>query len=164
MTPFIDNTVFDYNWGDTDAGDRLIDSQYASDTLYVDTTANGGDGTMFGVNFADGRIKGYGLTIGDGAEAPKLELPNPQQHKSCVAETEYMRSSHMDLLDDWRTVVVRDGVRVYKGHDGVEHDISLSQTCLGCHENKEAFCDRCHDYVGVEPYCFDCHNVPEGGK
>lgn len=64
LTPFIDNTVFDYNWGDTDAGERIIDSQYASNTLYVHNTANDGGSTMFGVNFADGRIKGYGLSIG----------------------------------------------------------------------------------------------------
>lgn len=63
LTPFIDNSIFDYNWGDTAAGERVIDSQYASDTLYVDTSANMG-GTLFGVNFADGRIKGYGLSIG----------------------------------------------------------------------------------------------------
>ncbi len=63
LTPFIDTSVFDYNWGDTSAGERLIDSQYVSDTLYVDTTANQGS-TVFGVNFADGRIKGYGSTIG----------------------------------------------------------------------------------------------------
>ena len=62
LTPFIDNTVFDYDWGDTAANERLIDSQYASDTEYVDTEANDG-GTLFGVNFADGRIKGYELVL-----------------------------------------------------------------------------------------------------
>ncbi len=62
LTPYIDNSFFDYNWGDTAANERLIDSQYASDTEYVDTTANEG-GTLFGVNFADGRIKGYELVL-----------------------------------------------------------------------------------------------------
>lgn len=63
LTPFIDDSVFDFNWGDTEANppERLIDAQYASDTLYVDTAANNGS-TLFGVNFADGRIKGYGLS------------------------------------------------------------------------------------------------------
>jgi hypothetical protein len=61
LTPFIDDSVFDFAYGDTDAGERIIDSQYASSTKYVSTTMNG-DETMFGVNFADGRIKGYGLT------------------------------------------------------------------------------------------------------
>ncbi len=62
LTPLIDNTVFDYDWGDTAADERLIDSQYASDTEYADTTVNEG-GTLFGVNFADGRIKGYELVL-----------------------------------------------------------------------------------------------------
>jgi len=67
LTPFIRDDVFDFVYGDTDAGERLIDSQYMSSTLYVSTTMNG-DETVFGVNFADGRIKGYGLVIGG---APK---------------------------------------------------------------------------------------------
>jgi len=58
LIPFIDTDYFDYNYGDESAGERIIDSQYASSTLYVGTTMNG-DETMFGVNFADGRIKGY---------------------------------------------------------------------------------------------------------
>lgn len=57
LEPFIDNS-FDYAFGDTSAGDRIIDGQYASSTLYVSTTMNG-DATMFGVNYVDGRIKGY---------------------------------------------------------------------------------------------------------
>ena len=56
--PFIDSDVFDFAYGDTAAGERIIDAQFASSTLYVSTTM-GGNRTMFGVNFADGRIKGY---------------------------------------------------------------------------------------------------------
>jgi hypothetical protein len=63
LIPFIDTAYFDFAYGDTSAGERIIDSQYASITLYVSNTANEGGRTMFGVNFADGRIKGYGLTL-----------------------------------------------------------------------------------------------------
>jgi hypothetical protein len=56
--PFIDTDVFDFGYGDVTAGERIIDAQYASSTLYRGTTM-GGNETMFGVNFADGRIKGY---------------------------------------------------------------------------------------------------------
>lgn len=56
--PFIDTDYFDFAYGDLSAGERIIDAQYASATLYVGTTM-GGNRTMFGVNFADGRIKGY---------------------------------------------------------------------------------------------------------
>ncbi len=62
LIPFIDTDFFDFAYGDTDAGERIIDAQYASTTEYVDFTM-GGDETMFGVNFADGRIKGYPLQM-----------------------------------------------------------------------------------------------------
>ena len=59
LVPFIDDEVFDFAWGDPAAGERIIDSQWATSTLYVAETMRGA-ATMFGVNFADGRIKGYG--------------------------------------------------------------------------------------------------------
>ncbi len=58
LIPFIDTDFFEFEYGDTDAGERIIDAQYWSNTEYVSTTM-GGDATAFGVNFADGRIKGY---------------------------------------------------------------------------------------------------------
>jgi len=61
ITPFIDTRYFKFSYGDPAAGERTIDSQFASSTKYVSTTMNGAE-TLFGVNFADGRIKGYGLT------------------------------------------------------------------------------------------------------
>ena len=63
LIPFINTAYFDFAYGDTDAGERVIDAQYASSNLYVANTANDGGGTLFGVNFADGRIKGYGLRL-----------------------------------------------------------------------------------------------------
>lgn len=67
IIPFIDNKVFGFNSGDMNAGERLIDSQYVSSTKYVTTTMKG-DETVFGVNFIDGRIKGYGLRSPKGGE------------------------------------------------------------------------------------------------
>jgi len=52
--PFIDVATFVFRYGDPQKGERIIDSQWASSTTYV---AN--PNQMFGVNFADGRIKGY---------------------------------------------------------------------------------------------------------
>lgn len=57
LVPFIDAN-FDWAFGDQNAGDRIIDAQYATTTNYVSKTM-GGVSTMFGVNFIDGRIKGY---------------------------------------------------------------------------------------------------------
>lgn len=59
--PYIDTSYFEFSYGDERAGDRFIDAQYVSRTEYVSTTM-GGNATVFGVNFADGRIKGYPKT------------------------------------------------------------------------------------------------------
>jgi len=55
--PYIDTGYFDFVYGDTNV-ERYIDAQYWSATEYVHFTMNG-DETVFGANFADGRIKGY---------------------------------------------------------------------------------------------------------
>ena len=65
--PYLDTTVFDFSYGDESAGERFIDAQYCSSTKYVSTTM-GGDATVFGVNFADGRIKGYPISVPSGEE------------------------------------------------------------------------------------------------
>ena len=56
--PYLDTRVFEFKYGDESKGERAIDSQWWSATEYVGTTMRG-DATVFGVNFADGRIKGY---------------------------------------------------------------------------------------------------------
>lgn len=55
---FIDTDYFDQPLGNTSIGEREIDAQTWSSTEYVGETMNG-DATVFGVNFVDGRIKGY---------------------------------------------------------------------------------------------------------
>jgi len=75
-----------------------------------------------------------------------------------------MRANHMSLLDEWRDSVVRDADRLYKGTNGKSFDMSLStgeESCLGCHVDKEKFCDRCHTYASVAPYCWECHTNPK---
>ena len=69
--PYIDTDHFVFQYGDV-TGERHIDSQYCSSTEYVHTTMRGNP-TVFGVNFADGRIKGYpSSTIGPGPGRLKL--------------------------------------------------------------------------------------------
>ena len=59
--PFLDTNHFGFVFGDTSRGERMIDCQDWSSTRYVGATMNG-NATVFGVNFADGRIKGYPVT------------------------------------------------------------------------------------------------------
>jgi len=89
------------------------------------------------------------------------ELDRAVRGDSCVRDSAWMVGNHMDLLNSWRDEVVRQGMRFETGADGTVYEKSLSYTCLDCHQNKDKFCDRCHDYMGVTPYCWDCHIVPK---
>jgi hypothetical protein len=103
----------------------------------------------------------YNAVSADPADVPELVDP-PNGSRQCVEDAAWMRASHMDLLNDWRDAVVREGRRDYtSGLTGTVHDMSLSKTCTGCHSNKDEFCDRCHTYMAVAPYCWDCHVEPE---
>jgi hypothetical protein len=114
----------------------------------------------------------YGLWSDRSSEIPQLELAAgltdasgqvlPSMH--CVRDSVYMRSNHMDLLNEWRDEVVRDGRRVETAPDGRRFVMSLQNTCVRCHHNKAAFCDRCHDYMSVSPYCWQCHVEPAAAQ
>ncbi|MBW1720545.1 MAG: sulfate reduction electron transfer complex DsrMKJOP subunit DsrJ [Deltaproteobacteria bacterium] len=116
-----------------------------------------------------GLIIGVGLLLlpfwynaGKAAKAPDPRLTEKaKQAKICVAETSYMKTSHMHLLDRWRNEAVRDGDRYYKTAGGQVYYKSLQDTCMECHSNKSKFCDQCHNFMGVSPYCWDCHIAPK---
>ncbi len=55
LVPYLDAKVFGFRFGEEARGERVIDAQFWSATEYV----GAGDPLVFGVNFADGRIKGY---------------------------------------------------------------------------------------------------------
>jgi len=68
LTPFIDPDYFNFGYGQTSQGERIIDSQYASSDLFIVNPGPMGSAMVFGVNFADGRIKGYDLVMPGGTD------------------------------------------------------------------------------------------------
>jgi hypothetical protein len=96
--------------------------------------------------------------------ASGVELLLPADKTHCVESAEYMKSTHMELLNGWRQSVVRENNRKYISSTGEEYEISLTGTCLECHSNKGEFCDKCHSYSGVSPECWNCHVTGEEGK
>ncbi len=69
--PFIDSGAFEFFYA---PGERFFDVQLWSATRYVATTMVG-DETIFGVNFADGRIKGYPrYRPGSGGRVPQRRV------------------------------------------------------------------------------------------
>ena len=95
--------------------------------------------------------------LGAEGEASQPELEMPTNATSCIEDTDYMTANHMDLLNQWRDAVVRQGQRDYTASSGEVFNMSLTETCLSCHVNRDEFCTKCHDYAGVEPKCWDCH-------
>ncbi len=67
LVPFLDTTYFPFAWGQVNLGERIIDVQYASATMYNELSFSGSQ-QLFGFNFADGRIKGYDLVMPDGSD------------------------------------------------------------------------------------------------
>ena len=101
----------------------------------------------------------YGLANEKAAYVPKPEVIADE--KQCIEPMQYMRDKHIEMLQDWKESVVREGVRTYVASDSKEYNISLVRTCMECHSNKAEFCDQCHNYVGTKPKCWDCHKSPE---
>jgi hypothetical protein len=110
------------------------------------------------------------FNIGKVNAKPELKLDTPaiQQwekqygKKECVESKEYMRAEHMQLLNNWRDAVVRDSNRGYLSDTNHKRfDMSLQNGCMHCHSNKKKFCDECHTYVAVKPFCWDCHIAPK---
>ena len=94
----------------------------------------------------------------------QLVYPDSARATACIEATPWMTANHMDLLNQWRDAVVRDGDFEYTSSaTGEVYLRSLTKTCLDCHDNREEFCTRCHDYANVAPTCWDCHLTSGGG-
>jgi len=99
---------------------------------------------------------------------PKFDTPAIQEwekqygKKECVESKAFMRAEHMQLLNNWRDSVVRQDNRGYISSDNHKRfNMSLQNGCMNCHSNKKKFCDECHTYMSVTPYCWDCHIQPK---
>jgi len=100
------------------------------------------------------------LGAAENTSPPELALPKDKTH--CIEEKEYMTANHMDLLNKWRDAVVRNGDRYYTSQSfGERYEMSLTKTCMNCHNDREKFCIRCHDYANVQPSCWGCHVEPK---
>jgi hypothetical protein len=114
----------------------------------------------------------FWFNMGKAAPPPEIKIDTPviQQMaaKQCIMPKADMRTGHMQLLNTWRTDVVRNGLRVYVAADGKQYNMSLQNECMKCHSNKTQFCDQCHVYAGLElgsvPYCWTCHIAPKEAK
>lgn len=98
-------------------------------------------------------------TLTTGSDVPSPQPP-PGGETECVLPRAEMHDKHMFILDEWRNEVLRDGDRVSITIGGKKYRKGLQMACMQCHSNKEQFCDTCHEYASVKPYCWDCHLAP----
>ena len=89
---FIDSDYFDQPLGDTSIGEREIDAQTWSSTEYAGETMRG-DATVFGVNFVDGRIKGYPKY------KPAKGTENKMYFRMVRGNTDYGKNNFVDNKD-----------------------------------------------------------------
>ena len=97
-----------------------------------------------------------------GSDRPALDPP--REPGACIEPRSSMAAHHPEILARWRAAVVREGKVRTDAAEGGGVAMSLSGTCLGCHSNKEKFCDSCHLYSGVKPNCWSCHVVPKEAR
>ena len=93
--------------------------------------------------------------LGKTSSAPAAPLSAPDTLHIGNISVGDTRAEHMKLLYQWRDEVVRTGARLTE-FQGIELEKSIQKGCLSCHV-KQDYCDKCHDYVGVTPNCWDCH-------
>lgn len=108
---FININYFNQPLGDVSLGEREIDAQTWSSTQYVGQTMNGSE-TVFGVNFVDGRIKGYPrLKPGSGTA-------NTMYFRMVRGNTEYGLNNFVDNGDSTISDLAT-GLMWQKSDDGI---------------------------------------------
>ena len=111
---FIDTNYFNQPIGDVSIGEREIDAQTWSSTEYVGLTMNA-DETVFGVNFVDGRIKGYPKF------KPATGADNKLYFRMVRGNTEYGENDFIDNGDGTISDLAT-GLMWQKADDGVSRD------------------------------------------
>ncbi|WP_178983947.1 Lcl domain-containing protein [Winogradskyella helgolandensis] len=111
---FIDTNYFNQPLGNSKNGEREIDAQTWSSTVYVGKTMRS-DATIFGVNFVDGRIKGYPK------HKPKSGTDNKMYFRLVRGNSAYGKNNFIDngdgTVSDYAT-----GLMWQKMDDGIGND------------------------------------------
>ncbi len=114
ITMFIDTQYFNQPIGDVSLGEREIDAQVWSATEYVGKTMNNVE-TVFGVNFVDGRIKGYPKY------KPATGAANTMYLRMVRGNTDYGQNNFTDNGDGTISDLAT-GLMWQKADDGVARD------------------------------------------
>jgi hypothetical protein len=100
-----------------------------------------------------------GAALAQATTAGRVPVPviEKARGEACVADPEFMRLNHMDLLKHQRNETV---------HRGVRDPRASLKGCIECHASSATgsvaaaptdFCASCHSYAAVKLDCFECH-------
>ncbi|MBI9072649.1 MAG: DUF1566 domain-containing protein [Melioribacteraceae bacterium] len=117
ISMFIDTNYFIQPLGNTNIGEREIDAQTWSSTEYVGRTMNN-DETVFGVNFVDGRIKGY---------PPGTGSSNTMYFRMVRGNIDYGKNNFVDNEDNTISDLAT-GLMWQKADDGIARNWNESLT------------------------------------
>lgn len=93
----------------------------------------------------------------EGGRTPKPVIEPAAKGGQCVANSDFMRRNHMEMLKHQRDDTVRGGIR------GGQYSL---KACVECHASQKTgsvtqgetnFCVSCHSYAAVKIDCFECH-------
>ena len=94
------------------------------------------------------------------------ETPFPTVQKAsdegakCIEPTHEMRRNHMNYILHERDETMHEGVRNEPGSLAACIDCHVEPNEQGVvvdHDNKDHFCNGCHQYASVQIDCFQCH-------
>ena len=131
-------------------------------------------------------VAGAAFAAEQASRTPHPVIERAVQGTQCVADPDFMRRNHMDLLKHQRDDTVRRGIRSAGPSQaassppvgrreaswgrGSDAKFSLKE-CIACHANQKTmsvtkeesnFCVSCHTYAAVKLDCFECHTSKSG--
>ena len=94
------------------------------------------------------------------------ETPFPTVHEpegkgvECIQPEDEMRRNHMNYIMHQRDKTMRQGIRTETNSLAKCIDCHVQPNDKGeiaSHDDKEHFCNACHEYAAVQIDCFQCH-------
>lgn len=99
LIPFIDDEAFNFAYGEVDKRERVIDSQYLTTNVYIGSGDTLEETLYFGVNFADGRIKGYGALMPFGDKVDKTFFVQLVRGNEQYGENDFVNNNDGTISD-----------------------------------------------------------------
>ena len=104
---------------------------------------------------------GYGFLLEEGGEIPGTDKTHRFIIDPLDGTTNYLHGiPHFAISIALERTLEGKRELVETADGSLKVEKSLQNGCMKCHTSKVKFCDTCHEYASVKPYCWDCHLAP----